>query len=284
MSELQSDIAEIQELGEKTSERLVKERAAKELANRFLYGAGVIHTQGGMFYLQKVNAWLIVVCYSGIGEVLVKNDWSTITTGSLYVVPPNTVAGYRTVAPNSWGLCWSMYYRLEELSGSALTAPVVLPCETKPYLKAILALYSESEGACDPVALALHVELLHIETLRILSIPQISYSKDRLWDKVRSDLAAPWTLRDLSREGCTNREQLRKQTQEDYARSPVQHVTALRIERAKYLLKTTNLPITKIANQVGYSDAFAFSRAFKQISGRSPAQVRSDLRQDSHQA
>lgn len=48
----------------------------------------------------------------------------------------------------------------------------------------------------------------------------------------------------------------------------------LRIEKAKSLLMTTQLPINEVASAVGYNDQLAFSRLFKRCCGQSPRAYR----------
>ena len=50
----------------------------------------------------------------------------------------------------------------------------------------------------------------------------------------------------------------------------VEYVTEKRIERAKKLLQTTDLPSGKIATEIGYKDAHYFSFVFKKMEGCSP--------------
>ncbi|POF56904.1 AraC family transcriptional regulator, partial [Vibrio vulnificus] len=50
----------------------------------------------------------------------------------------------------------------------------------------------------------------------------------------------------------------------------LQYITALRMEKAKALLTHTDLPVQRVAEQVGYSDLSAFSRRFSRHFGLSP--------------
>lgn len=54
----------------------------------------------------------------------------------------------------------------------------------------------------------------------------------------------------------------------------VEYVTNLRIERAKELLRTTNMYLYEIAEAVGYNDPHYFSTAFKRVTGHSPSHYR----------
>ena len=53
-----------------------------------------------------------------------------------------------------------------------------------------------------------------------------------------------------------------------------EYLKRLRSARARELLLTTDLPVTQIANAVGYEDALYFSRQFRAVNGVSPTQFR----------
>lgn len=54
----------------------------------------------------------------------------------------------------------------------------------------------------------------------------------------------------------------------------LEYVHILRLEEAKHLLETSNLPIEAVANEVGYEDASFFGRLFRRKVGLTPAQYR----------
>lgn len=54
----------------------------------------------------------------------------------------------------------------------------------------------------------------------------------------------------------------------------IEYVQTVRIEEAKQLLETTNLPSTEVAANVGYEDATFFRRLFKRQAGVTPARYR----------
>lgn len=59
--------------------------------------------------------------------------------------------------------------------------------------------------------------------------------------------------------------------------SPYHYLIALRIGRAKYLLKNwKDLSIKQVAEMVGYPDQCYFSRIFKKITGKSPKEFREE--------
>ena len=55
-----------------------------------------------------------------------------------------------------------------------------------------------------------------------------------------------------------------------YGISPVAYINALRIERAKLLMRDTELKIAEIATRTGFENAYYFSRTFRKQTGTSP--------------
>ncbi|UIJ82130.1 GlxA family transcriptional regulator [Rhizobium leguminosarum] len=56
--------------------------------------------------------------------------------------------------------------------------------------------------------------------------------------------------------------------------TPLNYVHAVRLEEAKQILETTDLPIEAVANEMGYEDASFFSRLFRRETGITPAHYR----------
>jgi len=46
-----------------------------------------------------------------------------------------------------------------------------------------------------------------------------------------------------------------------------------RVRRAEHLLRCNNMTVTEVANTLGYSNAYFFSRQFKRFTGRTPRQI-----------
>ena len=56
--------------------------------------------------------------------------------------------------------------------------------------------------------------------------------------------------------------------------TPLDYVHALRLEEAKQMLETDELPVEAVANEVGYEDPSFFGRLFRRKVGLTPAQYR----------
>jgi len=62
--------------------------------------------------------------------------------------------------------------------------------------------------------------------------------------------------------------------------TPIQYITSLRIQQSEYLLESSTLSITEIAEHCGFEDARYFCRVFKKHKGSSPSQYRENSKID----
>lgn len=68
-----------------------------------------------------------------------------------------------------------------------------------------------------------------------------------------------------------------KQFKKHYGVPPQQYLLKVRMERAKLLLKTTDLQITEVAKSVGYASPAVFSAAFRKFTRFSPSDFRNHI-------
>ncbi|MBA3708924.1 MAG: helix-turn-helix transcriptional regulator, partial [Planctomycetes bacterium] len=59
---------------------------------------------------------------------------------------------------------------------------------------------------------------------------------------------------------------------------PLTYLRRLRMQQAQRLLVTTEEPVSRVGEQVGYPDAFQFSRQFRRVCGLSPSAYRERMR------
>ncbi|MNO47551.1 Regulatory protein SoxS [compost metagenome] len=85
------------------------------------------------------------------------------------------------------------------------------------------------------------------------------------------DPAHAWTLDELARTAGTSRSVLAERFQQMVGSSPMQYLTQWRMLLAANLLRGSNAPLVRIAEDVGYHTDTAFSRAFRREYGAPPA-------------
>jgi AraC-like DNA-binding protein len=82
--------------------------------------------------------------------------------------------------------------------------------------------------------------------------------------------AHPWTLEELAREANTSRSVLAERFRDLVGHSPMQYLTQWRMLLAANLLRRSNAPLARVAEEVGYQTDTAFSRAFRREFGLPP--------------
>lgn len=70
---------------------------------------------------------------------------------------------------------------------------------------------------------------------------------------------------------------LRREFHAAYGASPIKHLKAMRIKRAKHLLLTEKVSVVKVGELCGYSSTSYFIQDFHNLTGESPAQYRNRL-------
>jgi AraC-like DNA-binding protein len=91
---------------------------------------------------------------------------------------------------------------------------------------------------------------------------------------VHDDPARAWTLDGLAAEVHVSRATLSRRFTELVGQSPMAYVAQWRLARGADLLRAGDLSVGEVARQIGYTNPFAFSVAFKREHGRSPRAFR----------
>lgn len=91
---------------------------------------------------------------------------------------------------------------------------------------------------------------------------------------LQAHLCEPLTLQRIAGAIGYSPSQLVRLFRKEFGRSPHEYLIGLRIDHAKYLLKTTSLPVKVIAARVGYQTETGFAAVFADKVGLSPRQFR----------
>ncbi len=86
------------------------------------------------------------------------------------------------------------------------------------------------------------------------------------------------TLKDISASCNLNEDYLNRVFKREVGITVMDYLNTVRIERAKMLLKNTNIPIIDISAYVGINSRQYFNQVFKRLTGQSPREFRKSLR------
>ena len=204
-----------------------------------------------------------MVCHEGRGRILLDGRWQTSRAGVACLAPPRVLNAFHAVAGSRWRFAWIRYDEPEHVRPVvSASSPVRVRCcrclVANPFGTA-----GGVGGRWEPRALHHWIELAHGEARRIAQPWHVDDRLWTLWDDVSHDIAADWTLAKLAVSVRASKEQFRRVCLRELGRSPMQHLTSLRIERACQLLSATADKVEAIAQQVGFENASVFSPRFR---------------------
>ncbi|MEJ6713048.1 MAG: AraC family transcriptional regulator, partial [Rhodobacterales bacterium] len=97
---------------------------------------------------------------------------------------------------------------------------------------------------------------------------------ERAISRIHQDYGQPIGLADLAQTAAMSRSSFAQTFKQKLSVSPVEYLAKWRMLVASDVLKTTNLPVADVAEQVGYLSDIAFVRAFKREFGQTPSALR----------
>ena len=104
----------------------------------------------------------------------------------------------------------------------------------------------------------------------------------RAKDRMDAACHEEWPVERLARVSGTSEAHFARSFKDAFGVPPHRYLLARRIERAKALLRDTDLPIIEIALQTGWNSLGTFGRIFRDITGESPGELRARERAARH--
>jgi len=91
-----------------------------------------------------------------------------------------------------------------------------------------------------------------------------------LIELMERNISIPMTLEEISAEANLSRRHVERLFRQNLGRSPARYYLELRLERARYLLLQSDVPIVDVAIACGFVSASHFSKCYRSLFGRSP--------------
>lgn len=239
------------------------------------------------------------------GELLLRVNGASraehVSRGDVVLLPrgdPHHIsdAGKReTPGPTRW-LCGTFTIGDPEASHllRSLPAVIILRGASDPALEGlevarrmlVIEMQSPSQGSA--VMIARILDLVFIQILRAwaasaeagpnwlagASDPQIGLALSA----IHRDPGHDWTVEELARACNLSRSAFAERFVARVGKPPATYLANVRLDAATGMLRDTALPVTLIAERIGYTSESAFSRAFKNRYGTPPARWRQDIR------
>lgn len=217
----------------------------------------------------------MMACLEGEGVVMVDGNWKTIRAGQACLLPPFVMNSLKCVDEKRWRFAWVRYEESRETKPIVSSiSPVIGAFDGSGLEAAINGLRAEAATEQNPAALHQWCALVNHYVFRFAEPANLDERLWRLWEKVEHNPARAWTLDDFSEISCISGEHLRRLCLREIGRSPMRHLTFIRLQLAVRLILTTDDKLETIARSVGFSGIQSFSNAFKSRFGKSPSEFR----------
>jgi AraC family transcriptional regulator, arabinose operon regulatory protein len=238
------------------------------------------------FRSRGTDDWLIIFTVDGAGRVATENTEVFSTRGTVTLYQPGTQHIYITdPGVGHWHLLWSHFHprpqwRIWLNWPEKARGFRTLVLRDKTLIKNVSTAFRDSvrwsrqnlPGSIELAANALERAILWINSANM--------HRD-LDDRVRKALGIlaerlhePFSLPKLARECGLSVSRLAHLFQKQMGSSPQKYQEQLRLRWARQLLHTSSISISEIATNLGYANAFYFSKRFKLHSGISPSEYR----------
>ncbi len=233
--------------------------------------------------LPHVREWVALRTYAGRGSLtLAGRPPLSVPPGTLLLFPHAAVRHYGCAADH-----WHFYW-FEFDAADWLDMPKLSILQVEPFDRELdgcgqcLSTLRGGEESGHRLASALFAVLLSQWLLSQEASagpnPGRQAVQTALWH-MEATLGQPFSLRTIASQTAFCERRLRQLFQIETGQSPKRHHTRLRMEKAEAMLVSTSFPIGRIADALGYANAFHFSRHFRQERGMSPTQFRQRARE-----
>ena len=217
----------------------------------------------------------LLACLEGEGRIFLEGRWQVVKPGQLCLAPPRVLNAFHAVTRHRWTFAWTRYE--EPVSVQPLVdsrSPLRLAEGAQEIGRVMTGLRAEWEGARDAAMIHHWISLLHGLNRRAARPARAESRTAPLWERVARDLRTEWKLGTLAAAAGVSSEHLRRICRRELGRTPMEHVTYMRIRRAQELLQATDDKLDAIAPEVGYHTTDVFIRAFVRCVGMTPSQYR----------
>ncbi len=265
-------------ISEKTYQEMIDHTRFLALEERGIVQCGIA-TCRDFFSVYRKNQKKHMLLYTvrGSGWLESKNKRYELEPDSLIIVPAGVENGFG-MEDETWQIAWVFLSpHLEwsvvgdDICYQLTTAPEVMYACIQTLLRSI-NLPIDYGGAVGSHSVAQLELMLRMPSEKSLSRHQLKLQ--RVFELAQRQLHKEWSVEQLAALYPCSEAHLFRVTQQQFGRSPMAHLTKIRMEYAARLLRSTEWPIQHIGEIVGYPTSANFSTRFRAWSGMAPREFR----------
>lgn len=242
----------------------------------------------------KRDYYILHFVLSGSGSFYINGKLFNISKNQCFFIEPNISTLYQANPDNPWTYCWicfngSAVPTFLNQANISIDTPVITLPNTKKYFKLISnilkhhALTPANEYSIHSILYSIFANILEDDPVNYtnLELNDNSYVEKAI-EYVKQSQFQNLNVQYISKHLNISQNYLYKLFKNKLNISPQDFILNAKISNACELLIKTELSIFNIAYSCGYKNAFAFSRAFKQVTKMSPRDYRKLYHQGLH--
>ena len=278
--------ADIQIFGSKTRYRVVRANADDErewlkkgascplLQQHHISHVGIMEAQAPFEVIRShLGGTYMIACIEGEGVVLVDGVWKKIRPNQACLQPPFMMNALKCVPGKAWKFAWVRYDESREVHPIVSSdSPVIGLFSSEALQAAIDGLHVEAGGQAARALMHHWSELIHRYVVRFAQPHRKDPRLWEVWKKVEANLTRNWTLAEIAKLAHMSAEHLRRVCRKELGRTPMHHLTFLRLHKAQHLLSVTDDKVEYIAREVGFESVSTFSNTYKKWVGWRPSE------------
>lgn len=227
---------------------------------------------------------VVIICVDGLGWCEANHQTVAVPAGSALIIPPGLPHLYRADTASAWTIWWlhaaggdlatileavgarhePQVIEIEDMFRVTAVVEHVIQCMERDETPASLM-----EAAGTTWALLAQLAADRVRGTRRRHEPVHDAQKH-----LRANYASPVSVPELAQLAGLSASHFAALFRSATGGGVLDYVKSLRMARARELLLTSSRSVGQIAEDVGYSDAFYFSRQFRTINGVSPSVYR----------
>ncbi|MBQ8140558.1 MAG: helix-turn-helix transcriptional regulator [Clostridia bacterium] len=245
--------------------------------------------------------WEIIYCDKGILQISADDRSYTLSRGQAFLHPPKQYHNVRTMdkraassiilsfysdCPDLYGVAGKII-EFDDYAVSALLSIIreAQICFDNPLgfvMESKLNKRGKNEVFASEQVIQNYIELLFIHLIRrhdVIDIfPEIpraersSLLAEKISEYMKEHISEKITFGDIAAEFSVSPTTLKKLFKKHFGCGTIEHLTAIRIDSAKELLRSGNYSCTEISSMCGFCSIHHFSKVFKEKCGMSPTE------------
>ena len=231
---------------------------------------------------------LIHFVYKGCGRLYIDGKSFPVKEGEAFYIPAEKIASYQASEVTPWSYAWIGFLghtanRITEKYFHALgDVYVITGLDSQKYLSLIQTV-AHFQGTSDQnfffanaCLLRILGELISDMNLRSKEMEKSSFEKQAKY-LIEMRYCEKLRMKDIAATLGVHPNYLTSVFKQTYGITPKQFLMQCRLEKACSLLKTTSIPLSLIAESIGFEDQMSFSKAFRGAYDQTPSSYRKQM-------